>query len=453
MVVGIPVIAERSVPGDMLYPVKTNITEEVRASLTLSPYAKVQWETTRLERRVAEARLLASEGKLTPEVEASVAEAIQEHTDAAVLEIAMLREDNADEAALAEIAFASALAVQADVLADGQGDSNEETPEDGYSIATLATMLADASGEADVAQADTELSYETLLATVEMETTRAYELFESVQKVAAPQEIGDMKRRLYDVERKVSQAIILQTPTQDADTQEQTSEEVPEYEVSDTESGVVTEIGLSDITSSTAELTGSTTEIIPVDLSDVIDVEMPKAPDQELEESLEGESAIDLLRTALTDIQKLIIFMTNIDIRQNVSIETLVPVTPTIEEETDAVIEELDTVLQIQSDIEGRIDAEISDEKALQGTEILSGQVDTVSKLLEEGNIVGAQEMVIQAHAIAEDVQKMVSHQPLKAESPILITEDNEEESPAPGEVIEEVSREPEELQIIENTI
>src|SRR5262245_9671331 len=72
LMIGVPAAAERSVPGDVLYPVKLRVNEEVYSQLTLSPYERVQWETRRVERRIAEARLLAKEGKLTEEVEAQI---------------------------------------------------------------------------------------------------------------------------------------------------------------------------------------------------------------------------------------------------------------------------------------------------------------------------------------------------------------------------------------------
>ena len=38
-IVGVPFVAERSLPGDILYPVKVQFNEEVRSSLALSPHA------------------------------------------------------------------------------------------------------------------------------------------------------------------------------------------------------------------------------------------------------------------------------------------------------------------------------------------------------------------------------------------------------------------------------
>ena len=59
-----------------LYLVKVHFNEEIRSTLALSPYEKVAWETKRIERRIAEARLLASEGNLTDELGAGVVDNI-----------------------------------------------------------------------------------------------------------------------------------------------------------------------------------------------------------------------------------------------------------------------------------------------------------------------------------------------------------------------------------------
>ena len=99
----LPILAERAVPGDTLYAVKVGLTEEVRSTLTFTPSQRVVWETTRLNRRIAEAQLLESKGELTEAVEADVAAAVKVYTDNAQREIATLRTVDTDEAALVEL--------------------------------------------------------------------------------------------------------------------------------------------------------------------------------------------------------------------------------------------------------------------------------------------------------------------------------------------------------------
>lgn len=198
----VPVLAEQAVPGDVLYPVKVRFNEEVRSSLALSPYAKVEWETKRLERRLAEARLLADEGKLTPELEAEVAAAVQGHSNAAQQEIATIRESDSDEAALAEISFASALEVQSEVLEKRQTSATGE----GQSTVALAGVVAEARTGVDASQQNANPSYEKLLGRIELETTRTQELFDSIKPDALDEEVASIERRFTAIGEKVLQA-------------------------------------------------------------------------------------------------------------------------------------------------------------------------------------------------------------------------------------------------------
>ncbi|KKQ27804.1 MAG: hypothetical protein US42_C0005G0029 [Candidatus Magasanikbacteria bacterium GW2011_GWC2_37_14] len=62
---GTAVAAENSVPGDLLYRIKTQVNEEVRSALAISPEAQAAWDAKRAERRLEETEKLAGENKLT----------------------------------------------------------------------------------------------------------------------------------------------------------------------------------------------------------------------------------------------------------------------------------------------------------------------------------------------------------------------------------------------------
>ncbi|MDB5259091.1 MAG: hypothetical protein JWO73_299 [Candidatus Taylorbacteria bacterium] len=62
--VGTSYAAERAVPGDALYPVKIHVNESLRGVLSIKKEAKIEWEAEKAERRLAEARVLASQGRL-----------------------------------------------------------------------------------------------------------------------------------------------------------------------------------------------------------------------------------------------------------------------------------------------------------------------------------------------------------------------------------------------------
>lgn len=279
LLASVPFVAERAVPGDVLYPIKVSFNEEVRSTLTRSPYEKVEWETERLERRLAEARLLAREGKLTPEVEHEVAEAVKLHSDEAQKGIASLRESDSDEAALAEIAFSSALDVQSEML-------------EGHSDALVGAV--DAAREvAEASQETNKPSYAKLLARIELESTNAYELFDTVAEQASEQEREDIERKLRDIKRSVTNAIRL-------------------------------------------EKLGTTGE------------------------------AVQTLTTALADTRKVISFMTNLDVRESVSIDELIPANVTDEERRALLQTRIDEIKALDVVIRNRIvDVDINTQTAV----------------------------------------------------------------------------------------
>jgi len=208
VLVFIPFMAERSMPGDTLYAVKVQFNEEVRGTLTWGSYEKVEWETTLLNRRISEARLLADEGLLTEEVEASVAAAVKVHSDNAKREIEVLRASDADEATIASIAFDSSLSVQAQAFGD-----ESAIPETATGTARAGMMISNAIGESLVKAPQAEVAavpaYGKLMARVEQNTTRVRDLRDSLAGSVSEQDLTDVSRRIDDIERAILVAIEL----------------------------------------------------------------------------------------------------------------------------------------------------------------------------------------------------------------------------------------------------
>lgn len=207
-IVAVPAYAEHAIPGDVLYTMKVHVNEEVKASLTWQTADKVAWQATRVERRIAEARLLAKEGKLTSETEASLAATVREHTLSATREIAVLRSTDAESAEVAQAGLSSTLDVQTALLAT---DTNSASTTASTSIDSLANTIKEVKvgARAHDPTLDASLSPEKLAILLESETTRARKLFENVKSSVSDTERTDIERRLVDTERAISEAKVM----------------------------------------------------------------------------------------------------------------------------------------------------------------------------------------------------------------------------------------------------
>lgn len=261
--VGVPALAEQAVPGDVLYPVKVHVNEEVKASLQTSPYEKVAWEAERVERRIAEAQLLATEGKLTEAAEATLTEALKEHAETATKEIAQLRETDASEAEVAQVAFESSLDVQTAVLeTEGATAIIVRTATGTPSgISGIAAAVRGARAEVgDQATTTAPISYDRVFARIEADVVRAEELARLLEKVISASEKDDITRRINDARDAIESA-------------------------------------------------------------------------KGLHDNGDGEQSLLILRATLADVQKLTIFLSDINVRSSVALERIVPKKLTEEEQ------------------------------------------------------------------------------------------------------------------------
>ena len=351
----VPMLAERAVPGDTLYAVKVKFNEEVRGTLARSPHEKVAWETARLNRRIAEARLLASEGRLTEEAEHDVAEAVRTHRENAEREIEALKATDVDEAAIASLQLDTALEVQSASL---RGTEQAATSSSGVVPVQFASLLESTRTEHN--EAPVLPSYERLVAQVEMDTTRAFELLESIRSAATSEERTDIERRLADIERSFAVATAARSATG------------------------------SEMALANASTSATATEAVAA------------ADDRSAREQL-----LDVLRRT----HRLIVFMTNIDVRNSVEIDELVPVVPTDEERRTALNTSLSKTEQALTQLEplGTLITEPAlAEKFDIGLADASAAIDRATSSLATDKLGAAETAAAAAAETAQDLQRLV---------------------------------------------
>jgi len=211
VLVAVPVLAEKAVPGDTLYAVKVRFNEEVRSTLTFNTYEKVEWETERLNRRIAEARLLASEGRLTEEIEGDVANAVRQHTASAQREIELLRVQDSDAASIASISLDTTLDVQSESLSGSGENSKNDNQEIKSQKRNLIVDAIEESRKKDDSTASINPlpAYDKIMAKVEQNTTRIYELISGVRPLVSAEESTEVNRRVDDLERAFADTVAL----------------------------------------------------------------------------------------------------------------------------------------------------------------------------------------------------------------------------------------------------
>ncbi|MFM2374878.1 MAG: hypothetical protein RLZZ234_873 [Candidatus Parcubacteria bacterium] len=349
LLVGVPAFAERAVPGDALYLMKVNVNEEVMASLTWDSADRIAWQAERVERRVAEARLLAKEGKLTDETEATLAATMREHTENASREIAELRVTDAEGAEVAQAALSSTLEVQTAILATDGASTSASTTIDSLALAVEAAKVG-----VDVHDPtrDAALSSERMDALLETETTRARELFTTIAASVSESERADIERRLIDIERSMQEA-------------------------------------------------------------------------QVMHQTGKREQALVLQRTAFGDIEKMVSFMTDLDIRTTVALDTLVPKKLTSEEQTAALSADLESLKNDAVTLRTRR-SEVQDASLMVKYDEGYREVERLIEAIEAARTTGDTEaglvLVLDARALIKDLEIMATVRE-EVESSLMVTE------------------------------
>jgi hypothetical protein len=164
---GISYAAESTVPGDLLYPVKIHVNENVSAAFHVSEESKADFYSDRAEERVEEAQALMAEGRLNAEAREELAHDLSVSLAQAQENIAKLSAKGNTQAALAlssrlegQLEGYTLLLKTLNVDLDGQAETSAETAaflklleekhKDAVDARTKAEVNVSASTDADL---------------------------------------------------------------------------------------------------------------------------------------------------------------------------------------------------------------------------------------------------------------------------------------------------------------
>ncbi len=113
------VFAQGSLPGDLLYPVKTKVNEKIQVVIALTPEEKARTEALLATKRLEEAEALALQGKLNPTLAEQTIKAFNNHVSGLETQLKVL-EQKSELTTIAKIGilFQTRIAVHVAVLKD-----------------------------------------------------------------------------------------------------------------------------------------------------------------------------------------------------------------------------------------------------------------------------------------------------------------------------------------------
>lgn len=151
---GVSAAAENALPGDILYPIKVSVNENVSGALAISDDAKATHETALAGTRLAEAEALSAKNDLSTSTAATLQASFTADADSARSHIARLEGSDTARAEADLSSFATTLSASKGVLTAGSNDSAKETIVSAIrSEAAIATNLAPSVSDTNAPEA------------------------------------------------------------------------------------------------------------------------------------------------------------------------------------------------------------------------------------------------------------------------------------------------------------
>lgn len=92
--------AENTVPGDMLYPVKIHVNENVMSAVAVTPKAQAELDVKLVDRRLQEVEKLATTGNVSEEAQKNAVDNLKKFTDRAKENVTKFEDENDTEDAV-----------------------------------------------------------------------------------------------------------------------------------------------------------------------------------------------------------------------------------------------------------------------------------------------------------------------------------------------------------------
>lgn len=92
--------AENTVPGDILFPVKVHVNENVRSAIVVTPKAQAAWDVQLVERRLQEVEKLASHDKASPKAQEAAKRNLERYMERAKRDIEKFEDEDEGEHAV-----------------------------------------------------------------------------------------------------------------------------------------------------------------------------------------------------------------------------------------------------------------------------------------------------------------------------------------------------------------
>lgn len=175
--------AQGSLPGDILYPIKVNVNEEIK-SVFLSGVSRSKYEVVRVENRIAEVKELAERGELPEKVRTKVATKLNSHLSQVREDLAVLTNqgDLQDAFEISNDLEATLQDGEVALVETAHTDTNTDNSEE---IAFAQDLVRDSIESSEAARVDVEEKIYTRQTDDEVALSVAQSKLDSVQKVLA----------------------------------------------------------------------------------------------------------------------------------------------------------------------------------------------------------------------------------------------------------------------------